>query len=164
MSDQPLHVFWHDDALAHDTGSGVFEHVPSPLIEVSELHPENDVRIRNIRSCLREGPISERLTWVDGRHATVDELEMLHDPAYIEQVREYCEAGGGVIAWSTTVSRGSWPAALSSAGTGIAAVDRVLDGTCDASYALVRPPGHHAQPAMTDGYCLFSNTALAAEA
>jgi acetoin utilization deacetylase AcuC-like enzyme len=51
----------------------------------------------------------------------------------------------------------------SSAGTAIAAVEAVLDGDCLRSYALVRPPGHHAQPARTDGYCMFSNTALAAE-
>jgi acetoin utilization deacetylase AcuC-like enzyme len=164
MADRSIDVFWHDDALLHDTGSGVFEHPPSPLIEVSELHPENDVRVRNIRSCLTHGPIAGRLRWRDGRHATVAELETLHVPGYIEQVRAFCEEGGGVIAWSTTVVPGSWPAALSSAGTAIAAVEAVLDGEAQTAYALVRPPGHHAQPAMTDGYCLFSNTALAAEA
>ena len=37
MADPTLDVFWHDDVLLHDTGSGVFEHDPSPLIEVSEL-------------------------------------------------------------------------------------------------------------------------------
>jgi acetoin utilization deacetylase AcuC-like enzyme len=142
----------------------VFEHPPSPLIEVPELHPENDVRIRNIRSCLREGPIAPRLRWREGRHATVDELETLHDPAYIEGVRTFCTAGGGTIAWSTVVSEGSWNAALSSAGSAITATEAVLDDECATAYALVRPPGHHAQPAMTDGYCLFSNTALAAEA
>ena len=164
MADPDLHVFWHDDALLHDTGSGVFESPPSPLIEVSELHPENDVRIRNIRSCLREGPIAPRLAWRDGRHATIPELEMLHDPAYVEQVREFCEAGGGLLGGHTVVSAGTWPAALSSAGTAIAAAEAVLDGNCLRSYALVRPPGHHAQPDRTDGYCMFSNTALAAEA
>ena len=163
MADPDLHVFWHDDALLHDTGSGVFESPPSPLIEVSELHPENDVRIRNIRSCLREGPIAPRLAWRDGRHATIPELEMLHDPTYVEEVREFCEAGGGLLGGHTVVSTGTWPAALSSAGTAIAAVEAVLDGDCLRSYALVRPPGHHAQPARTDGYCMFSNTALAAE-
>jgi acetoin utilization deacetylase AcuC-like enzyme len=164
MADDHLHVFWHKDALRHDTGSGVFEHPPSPLIEVPELHPENDVRIRNIRSCLREGPIAPSLRWREGRHATIDELEMLHDPAYIEGVRTFCAAGGGTIAWSTVVSEGSWDAALSSAGSAIAATEAVLEGECATAYALVRPPGHHAQPALTDGYCLFSNTALAAEA
>src|SRR6478752_3716458 len=163
MADPDLHVYWHDDALLHDTGSGVFESPPSPLIEVSELHPENDVRIRNSRSCRRGGPIAPRLAWRDGRHATIPELEMLHDPAYVEQVRDFCEAGGGLLDGHTVVSAGTWPAALSSAGTAIAAVEAVLDGSCLRSYALVRPPGHHAQPARTDGYCMFSNTALAAE-
>jgi acetoin utilization deacetylase AcuC-like enzyme len=164
MADRTIDVFWHDDTLLHDTGAGVFEHPPSPLIEVSELHPENDVRIRNIRSCLKLGPIASRLRWRDGRHAPVAELEMLHDPGYIEHVRAFCEAGGGVLAWSTVVTAASWQAALASAGTAIGAVEAVLDGECETAYALVRPPGHHAQPAMTDGYCLFSNTALAAEA
>ena len=164
MAERSLDVFWHDDALLHDTGAGVFEHPPSPLIEVSELHPENAVRVQNIRSCLRNGPIGQHLRWQQGRHATVAELEMLHPAGYIQQVQAFCQQGGGVIAWSTVVVPGSWPAALSSAGTAIAAVDAVLDGSCQTAYALVRPPGHHAQPAMTDGYCLFSNTALAAEA
>ena len=86
MADRTIDVFWHDDTMLHDTGSGVFEHPPSPLIEVSELHPENDVRIRNIRSCLQRGPVGERLRWRDGRHATVAELEMLHEPGYVEHV------------------------------------------------------------------------------
>jgi acetoin utilization deacetylase AcuC-like enzyme len=164
MADDLLHVFWHDDALRHDTGSGLFDGVPSPLIEVPELHPENDVRIRNVRSVLRDGPLAPRLRWRAGRHAAIDELTTLHDPAYVEQVRDYCLAGGGVLSWATVVSEGSWDAALAAAGTAIATVDAVLDGECAAAYGLVRPPGHHAQPAMTDGYCLFSNTALAAEA
>src|SRR4051794_32645298 len=139
MADPDLHVFWHDDALLHDTGSGVFESPPSPLIEVSELPPENDVRIRNIRSCLREGPIAPRLAWRDGRHATIPELEMLHDPAYVEKVRDFCEAGGGLLGGHTVVSTGTWPAALSSAGTAIAAGEAGLGGTRPPQPPLGRP-------------------------
>src|SRR5205085_10781420 len=90
MPDPALHVLWHDDALLHDTGAGVFDHPPSPLIEVPELHPENGVRVRNIRSALRDGPIAPRLPWREGRHATIAELELLHDRAYVEQVRAFC--------------------------------------------------------------------------
>jgi len=50
-----MRVYWHDDALLHDTGAGIFEHPPSPLVEVPELHPENAERIRNIRAALRNG-------------------------------------------------------------------------------------------------------------
>ena len=114
------------------------------------------MRIRNIRSALRDGPIAGRLRWRAGRHAEIDELVHLHDPAYVEEVREFCLGGGGVLAWSTRVCEGSWPASLAAAGTALEATRAVLDGECTQSYALVRPPGHHAQPATADGYCLFT--------
>ena len=158
-----LHVFWHEDALAHDTGTGVFEHPPSPLIDEPELHPENAVRIRNMKAILERGPLAKRIRWQDGRHATIDELALIHDRAYIEAIREFCLAGGGTLTWSTTVSKRSWDAALAAAGTTLAASEAVLREETQAAYALVRPPGHHAQTAQADGYCLFSNIALAAE-
>src|SRR5262249_61085781 len=49
------------------------------------------------------------------------------------------------------------------AGPALAAVEAVLAGEGATAYALVRPPGHHAQPAQADGYCLFNNVALCAE-
>jgi acetoin utilization deacetylase AcuC-like enzyme len=122
------------------------------------------VRVRNIRSALCNGPIAQYLEFREGRHATTDELATMHDPVYIESVRTFCEAGGGILAWSTVCVPGSWPAALSAAGTALRATEAVLDGETKLAYALVRPPGHHAQPATTDGYCLFGNTAIAAEA
>jgi acetoin utilization deacetylase AcuC-like enzyme len=158
-----LDVFWHDDALLHETGSGLFEQPPSPLLAEHELHPENAVRILNMKSILEHGPLARQIRWHEGRHASVEELALVHDPAYIESVRRFCEDGGGILTWSTPVSRGSWQAALAAAGTTLAATDAVLGETSEVAYALVRPPGHHAQPAQADGYCLFSNLALAAE-
>jgi acetoin utilization deacetylase AcuC-like enzyme len=158
-----VRVYWHDDALAHDTGSGMFDQPSSPILEVPELHPENAERVRNIRAALRTGPISGRLEWHVGRHASREELEMLHVPAYIDSVQEFCAAGGGFLTQSTPVVERSWDAALAAAGTTLEATAAVLDGECDLAYALVRPPGHHAQPDRADGYCLFSNAALAAE-
>jgi acetoin utilization deacetylase AcuC-like enzyme len=157
-------VLWHADALLHETGEGVFEHPPSPLIEVPELHPENEVRVRNIRSALGNGPIAAHLDWRDGRHATAEELAWLHDPAYVAEVARFAASGGGLLSGATVVGPGSWPAALAAAGTAIEATRAVLDGDAGVAYALVRPPGHHAMPAATDGYCLFNNTGLAAEA
>jgi acetoin utilization deacetylase AcuC-like enzyme len=158
-----VRVYWHDDALLHDTGAGLFEHPPTPLVAVPELHPENAERILNIRAALRNGPIAGRLEWHAGRHAIREELEMLHLPEYIDSVEKFCAAGGGYVTQSTPVVTRSWDAALAAAGTALAATAAVLDGECDLAYALVRPPGHHAQPDRADGYCLFSNAALAAE-
>jgi acetoin utilization deacetylase AcuC-like enzyme len=158
-----MDVFWHEDALRHDTGSGVFEQPPSPLVDEQELHPENAVRVRNMKAILERGPLSARIRRRDGRHASPEELRLVHDGDYVESIREACLAGGGLLTWSTPVSTGSWDAALAAAGTTLAACEAVLAGETETAYALVRPPGHHAQPAQADGYCLFNNVALAAE-
>lgn len=158
-----MDLFWHDDALRHETGSGLFEQPPSPLLEEPELHPENAVRVRNMKAILERGPLAPHIRRREGRHASPEELRLVHDGAYVESIREFCLGGGGILTWSTPVSTGSWDAALAAAGTTLAACEAVLSGEVEVAYALVRPPGHHAQPARADGYCLFNNVALAAE-
>ena len=160
-----LAVFWHDDVLLHDTGAGLFETGPNEFLDVPELHPENDVRIRNMRSLLTRGPLAPHLDWQDGRHATEAELALVHDPAYVTSIKRQMAAGGGrgLQDGHTVISEHSWRAAAAAAGTALAAADAVLEGDTRVSLALVRPPGHHAQPAVADGYCFFNNAALAAE-
>jgi acetoin utilization deacetylase AcuC-like enzyme len=87
----------------------------------------------------------------------------IHHAEHIDRVRGFCAAGGGFLTASTPVVPASWQAALAAAGTTLAAAEAVLAGKCTTAYALVRPPGHHAQPDRPDGYCLFANAALAAE-
>lgn len=151
-----LDVFWHDDVLLHDTGSGVFEAAPSPLLAEPELHPENAVRLLNMKAILERGPLSQHVRWREGRHADTAELAAVHDPAYVESIGEACAAGGGRLTSTTVVSEGSWQAALAAAGTALAATEAVLSAECRLAFALVRPPGHHAQPAQADGYCLHA--------
>jgi len=158
-----LDVFWHPTALDHDTGSGLWEAPPSDLLEVQELHPENAERIRNMRSVLLHGPLASRLDWKDGRLAEEGELEAVHDPAYIASLRRDCESGGRRFGSTTVLSPTSWPALLAAAGTTLAATDALVAKEVSVGYALVRPPGHHAGPAVSDGYCFFNNAALAAE-
>ena len=158
-----MRVYWHDDCLLHDTGTGVFGSGPSPLIAVPELHPENVERVRNMRSALERGPLAGALEWHPGRHASEAELATIHHAEHIDRVRDFCAAGGGFLTASTPVVPASWQAALAAAGTTLAAAEAVLAGECTTAYALVRPPGHHAQPDRPDGYCLFANAALAAE-
>src|SRR3990172_3529878 len=142
-----IDVFWDERALAHDTGSGLFEAGPSPLLAVPELHPENAERVRNMHSVLERGPLAPHLRWRSGRLAEISELETVHDPAYVRSIREACEAGGGPLTGTTVLGPASWEPVLAAAGTCLAAADAVLDGEASVAYALVRPPGHHAQPA-----------------
>jgi acetoin utilization deacetylase AcuC-like enzyme len=159
---EAVDVFWHDDCLRHDTGRGVFSGGPSELLEEPAPHPENAQRLRNMRSILRRGPIAAHLRWRVGRHAEPEELEPVHPASYVEEVRRF---GDGVpLEGMLPASPGTYDAALASAGTTLVAADAVLSGESKLAYALVRPPGHHAMPAHADGYCLFNNVALAAEA
>ncbi len=158
-----MDVFWHPDVLRHDTGKGVFEAAPSELIDRPEPHPEGPARVENMRSMLKRGPLKEHLAWHDGRAATDRELELVHSRDYIEAIRALAERGGGRITSTTVVSGQTFRAAAAAAGTVIAATEMVLEGSGRPSYALVRPPGHHAQPDQVDGYCFFNNVAIAAE-
>jgi len=112
-----LAVFWHDAVLEHDTGVGVWETTPSDLIEVDELHPENAERLRNMRSILERGPLAGDLAWRAGRLADEQELETVHDPAYVAELRAACEAGGRRLGYTTVLSPGSWRPLLAAVGT-----------------------------------------------
>lgn len=158
-----LQVFWDARVLDHDTGAGFWEAAPSQLLAEQETHPENAIRVRNMKAVLERGPVAEALDWRPGRLATVDELTTVHDPSYVESIRQLCAEGGGWLTSTTCVSAGSWEPLLAAAGTALAAADAVLDGATKKAYALVRPPGHHAQPTQADGYCAFSHAALIAQ-
>lgn len=160
---ETVDVFWHEDVLLHDTGRGVFDQPPAPFLAEQEQHPENAVRVLNMRAILERGPLHPHVRWREGRHALPAELELVHDAGYVESIRRLCGERGGTLTPTTLVSSGSWEAACAAAGTTLGAVEAVLAGECARAYALVRPPGHHAQRAQADGYCLFNNVALAAE-
>jgi acetoin utilization deacetylase AcuC-like enzyme len=72
------------------------------------------------------------------------------------------EDGGGRLDPDTVVSPRSFEVALAAAGACASAVDAVLAGPQRTALCLVRPPGHHATPTRSMGFCLFNNVALAA--
>src|SRR5207302_9013272 len=78
------------------------------------------------------------------------------------RIKKMSAESGGEAGGERAVGRGSYEIALLSAGGCITAVDAVLDGKVDNAYALVRPPGHHAEKYQGRGFCIFGNTALAA--
>jgi acetoin utilization deacetylase AcuC-like enzyme len=136
------------DCGRHDTGWG---------------HPEHVGRLRAITRALRLDPeFFHTVDHLEGRRATVDELEIVHDPAYIRSLQEITEAGGGRLDTDTVVSNGSWDAATAGAGCVLTAVDLSVSGVHTRSFSAVRPPGHHAMRDRAMGFCLFGNVALAA--
>ena len=138
-------------------------------------HPERPQRLEIAIKVL------EALDWLhrDGliqippRAATEDELALIHDRAYIQQVKAAAEAvareerrGGPrtrFFATDTYVSAQSYAAAIKAAGAPLTAIDAIMHGEVDNAYCLVRPPGHHALPDEAMGFCLFNNVAIAAQ-
>jgi acetoin utilization deacetylase AcuC-like enzyme len=89
-------------------------------------------------------------------------LERVHDPRYLDLLEEITAQGGAWLDGDTVVTPDSLATAKLAAGAGISAVDAALDGVASRSFALVRPPGHHATRERGMGFCLINNIAVAA--
>ena len=135
---------YHDDYLKHDTG----------------LHPENGGRLNAIMDGLKESPYFSRLILIEPIPAKTDQINYIHTNDLIRTVRDFSSGEMHLDPDTPTCSR-SYEIALLAAGGVISAVDAVMDGM-DSVFALVRPPGHHAEPDRSMGFCLFNNIAIAA--
>lgn len=125
-------------------------------------HPENARRLERILERLRESGVLERLTPVEARPATEEELARVHTPSHIAIVRRVAERGGGHLDADTYMNARSYDAAVMAAGGLLALVEAVVEGRVRNGFALVRPPGHHALADRGMGFCLFNNVAIAA--
>lgn len=125
-------------------------------------HPENARRLERILEALRAAGVLERLTPIEARPATEEELARVHTPTYIAMVRRVAERGGGHLDADTYMNARSYDAAVMAAGGLMALVEAVVEGKVRNGFALVRPPGHHALPDRGMGFCLFNNVAVAA--
>jgi acetoin utilization deacetylase AcuC-like enzyme len=127
-------------------------------------HPERPERLEAVRAGAVEAGLDDELQWVAPEPATVEDVERVHAPTYVEALERFCRAGGGRLDPDTVAVPESWDAALLAAGAGLTAADRLRAGDGRAAFCAVRPPGHHALSARAMGFCLFNNVAVTAAA
>lgn len=144
LSQRTTGIIYHPDYLKHETGT----------------HPERKERLVSIIRHLERTGMMARLELIEPRYAEVSEIEYIHTPEYIRRAKRYSELETPLDI-DTILSKDSYSVALLAAGGAITAVDAVLDGI-ENSFALVRPPGHHAEPDRGMGFCIFNNIAIAA--
>src|SRR4051812_47391871 len=135
------------------------EHDPRPLIPG---HPDTPERIVAIEAALAE---RDCLGW-ERREAPAAEdrwIEAVHSKRLLREVRELCEAGGGLIDADTAVGPESLRAARHAAGGACELARALLAGEHEVGLSACRPSGHHAEPDRAMGFCIFGNVAIAAE-
>jgi acetoin utilization deacetylase AcuC-like enzyme len=125
-------------------------------------HPERPDRLRAVDRAL-EAERFQALARVEAPRATLETIALCHPMDYVTTVRDATPKEGlARLDADTSLSPGSFEAALRAAGGAVHAVDEVMAGRAKNAFVATRPPGHHTETARAMGFCLFNNAAIAA--
>lgn len=137
----------------------VYTIVPSPNHEYPD-HPERPGRLDLLNPLLK----SSGAEHIEPIRAKVEEVTRVHQAKLIRDIEDVCKQGMGIIDYAPTyVTETSFEDALLAAGGALTCSRAVMNGDAKNGFAIVRPPGHHAEPHRAMGFCIFNNIAIAAQ-
>ncbi len=148
-----MNIYYNEESLEH---------------KLYPIFSEKPQRLSTLLKFVQE----KKLPLIVSREATQKEVNKAHSQKYIDHVKSLSQQGAfkafisntlsPYIQWYTRVSKGSYKAALVSAGGVCQAVEDVLTGNCKTAFCIARPPGHHAGIEKGEGFCIFNNIAIGA--
>ena len=124
--------------------------------------PDTPQRLKSIYSMLADSDMQDIFVDVLPKKAEKEDILLFHSHEYFEKIAE--TKGKELIALTADTHAGAdtFDAALYAAGGLIKAISQVAAKKIDNAFALIRPPGHHAEKSRAMGYCLFNHIAVGA--
>jgi acetoin utilization deacetylase AcuC-like enzyme len=147
--------------------TAIFSHADCSRHEMGEWHPESPARLQAIDDQLIASRIDQLIERREAPLADLEAVARVHTPHAIATVREGMddlELSGDryyPLDPDTSLNKHSWNAAMRAAGAAVAATDAVMAGEVDNAFCAIRPPGHHATPSTSMGFCIFNSVAIA---
>lgn len=131
---------------------------------VPPSHPESPLRSLAVETRLRQTGLWQDLDIKLAYPVSKELFKLVHKPGYIDQLYQISPNKGMILADpDTPLTFDTLSATEEAAGSGIQAIDQVVSGEYRNAFCAIRPPGHHALPNKTMGFCFVNNIALAAE-
>lgn len=135
--------------------------IPSPKHNYPD-HPENPGRFSDLYNWSSK-PYAHKLNWLKSTTADPDRIATVHTQKMIAEIEKACLQAPAIIDYAPTyVTQSSARDAFNAAGGVLACTQSVLSGQNRNAFAMIRPPGHHAEPQAAMGFCIFNNVAIAA--
>jgi acetoin utilization deacetylase AcuC-like enzyme len=139
-------LIYHQDYLKHETG----------------FHPERKERVERSFEYLKNCKLKDAIQFITPQQADTEVIELNHPVEYIKMIEQACRSRS-YLDMDTVICPDSYKVALLAVGGVIEGVRKVFSSDIKRAFALIRPPGHHAEPDTAMGFCIFNNIAIGAK-